>query len=125
MRYAFAAPCQRRCRMRSWRAGRSAPGTFNQSSRIDMHPNITAVDGAGPFAGVFQAPGRSGGILTEAQLQEGISYIDLPITEVSRLWNGQLPSTRVAIVSAVPSPPDKVQLGTWVNQGGGLVIMNP
>src|SRR5215469_725375 len=90
-----------------------------------MHPNLNAANGAGPFAGVFQAPGRSGGIVTEALIQEGISYVDLPITELSRLWNGQLPSTRVAIVSAVPSPPDKVQLGNWVNQGGGLVILSP
>jgi hypothetical protein len=89
-----------------------------------MHPNVNATDLSGPFAGVFQAPGRSGGILTEALVQEGISFIDLPVTEVSRLWNGQLPSTRVAVLGAVPSPDDKLQLAGWVNQGGGLVLMN-
>jgi hypothetical protein len=81
-------------------------------------------DVSGPFVGIFQPSGKSGGILPETLVQEGISFVDLPVTELPRLWNGQLPTTRVAVISAVPDPTMKAQLASWVAQGGAVILMN-
>jgi hypothetical protein len=85
---------------------------------------LASRDGSnGPPVAVVQPVGQTGGIIADALSQEGIAFLELPVTQMDRLFTGQLPSVRLTIVATLPADPQRAQLRQWVNQGGAAVVM--
>ncbi|MGH9629169.1 MAG: hypothetical protein ACRD7E_12670 [Bryobacteraceae bacterium] len=87
-----------------------------------MNPAITG-DSNSPAIGVFQMPGRKGGIVCEALLQEGIAFREASVGDLARLFSGQMAGTECAIVCGLPSGPDRKALRQWVSEGGSAVLL--